>query len=126
MGEDHQMGSTSGDNVAVIRRAFDADASMLAEDAAWHFLSPVPELVAHFEGRDAIVEEWPKMLHELTGGTFTKRLVDVWPVGDDLVVAHVEVAMTIAGEHHQGSSVVVYRLADGVVSEGFDIPSALI
>jgi hypothetical protein len=34
--------------------------------------------------------------------------------------------MTIAGEHHQGSSVVVYRLADGVVSEGFDIPSALI
>jgi ketosteroid isomerase-like protein len=120
------MDSISDDNLALIRRALDADASVLAENAAWHFLSPVPELVAHFEGRDAIVEEWPKMLDELTGRTFTKRVVDVWPVGDDLVVAHVEVDMTIAGQHHQGSSVVVYRLAGGLVSEGFDIPSSLI
>jgi ketosteroid isomerase-like protein len=120
------MGSISDDNVALIRRALDADTTVLAENVAWHYLSPVPELVAHFEGRDAIVDEWPRMLDQLTGGTFTKRVVDVWAVGDDLVVAHVEVDMTIAGEHHHGSSVVVYRVAEGLVIEGFDIPSALI
>jgi hypothetical protein len=31
--------------------------------------------------------------------------------------------MTIGDVRHQGSSVVVYRLADGVIVEGFDIPS---
>ena len=46
------MDSISSDNVALIRRAFDADSSTLAENVAWHFLSPDPELVAHFGGRD--------------------------------------------------------------------------
>ena len=63
------------------------------------------------------------MLDDLTDGTFNKRAVDIWPVGEDLVVAHVEVEMTIGGVRHHGSSVVVYRLADRVIIEGFDIPS---
>jgi len=66
------------------------------------------------------------MLDEVTSGTFSKRLTDVWAVGDDLVVAHVEVTMTIGGKDHNGSSVVVYRIAGGVVVEGFDTPSASI
>ena len=36
---------------------------------------------------------------------------------------HVEVAMTIGDARYQGTSVLVYRLAGGVIIEGFDIPS---
>ena len=103
-----------------------SDSDAVADDVLWHFLSPIPELVAHFEGRDQAMIDVPKMLDELTGGTFSKRVVDVWPVGSDLVVAHVEVEMTIDGVHHAGSSVIVYRVAGGMVVEGFDIPSASI
>lgn len=120
------MPSTSGDNVELIRRALASDPTALAGNVVWHFQSPVPELVAHFEGRDAVMNDWPKMLDEATGGTFKKRLVDVWTVGNDLVVAHVEVEMTIDGVQRKGSSVVVYRVLDGAVIEGFDIPSASI
>jgi hypothetical protein len=113
-------------NVAVVRRVLSSDSDAVAEDVLWHFLSSIPELVAHFEGRDHAMTDVPKMLDDLTGGTFSKRVVDVWPVGSDLIVAHVEVEMVIDGVQHAGSSVIVYRVADGMVVEGFDIPSASI
>jgi hypothetical protein len=50
----------------------------------------------------------------------------VWPVGPDLVVANVHVDMNVKGEHRAGSTVVVYRVANGYIVEGFDVPSALI
>jgi hypothetical protein len=118
--------STPSENAAVVRRALSSDVHAVAEDVVWHFLSPVPELVAHFDGRDQAMTDVPRMLDDLTGGTFSKRVVDVWPVGTDLVVAHVEVDMTIDGVQHSGSSVLVYRLAHGRVVEAFDIPSASI
>jgi hypothetical protein len=116
----------TSENLELVRRAFDGDSSTLHESVVWHFQSPVPDLVAHFRGRTEVVHDWPRMLDELTGGTFAKRLVDVWSIGPDLAVAHVEVTMTIGGEQHNGSSVVVYRIAEGVVVEAFDIPSAAI
>ena len=114
------------ENVDVVRHALESNPDSMAEDVLWHFLSPIPELVAHFEGRDQALIEVPKMLDDLTSGSFSKRVIDVWPVGNDLVVAHVEVEMTLDGVHHAGSSVIVYRVAGGVVVEGFDIPSASI
>ena len=98
----------------------------MAENVVWHFLSPVPELAATYEGRDQVMIDWPKMLNDLTGGTFSTRIVDVWPVGFDLVVAHVEVEMSIEGVHHAGSAVSVCRVAGERVVEMFDIPSASI
>lgn len=80
----------------------------------------------HFVGKDQVTVDLPRMLDDLTGGTFTKSAVDIWPVGEDLVVVHIEVEMAIGDVHHRGSSVVVYRLADGLIVEGFDIPSASI
>jgi hypothetical protein len=116
----------SSANVELVRRGFDDDPNAFHESVVWHFQSPVPDLVRHFSGRDELLRDLPRMLDEVTSGTFSKRLTDVWAVGDDLVVAHVEVTMTIGGEDHNGSSVVVYRIAGGVVVEGFDIPSASI
>jgi hypothetical protein len=114
---------TQRGNVEVIRRALDSDPDALADNVVWHFQSPTHDLVMHFDGKDKVLNDWPRMLDDLTDGTFNKRAVDIWPVGDDLVVAHIEVEMTIGDVRHHGSSVVVYRLADGVIIEGFDIPS---
>jgi len=112
-------------NVELVRRAFQSnEPTLLAEGVAWHFLPAASEPAVHFEGREQVSVEWPTMLEQLTSGTFHKQLVDVWPVGEDLVVAHVEVEMTMNGVRRAGSTVVVYRVADGVVVEGFDIPSA--
>jgi uncharacterized protein len=123
-GQPGQMTSTQRRNVALIRRALDSDPETLSDGIVWHFESANPDLVMHFEGKEQVANHWPRMLDDLTGGTFTKRAVDIWPVGEDLVVAHVEVEMTIDDVRHAGSSVVVYRLMDGGIVEGFDIPSA--
>lgn len=117
------MTPTQEANVQLVRRAFEWDPAVLADDMVWHFQSPVREFVAHFEGKDHAVNDWVRMRDQSTGGTFTQRVMDIWPVGDDLVVAHVEVDMTIDDVRHQGPSVLVYRLAGGVIIEGFDIPS---
>jgi hypothetical protein len=113
-------------NVAVVHRHLSSDPDAVTDDVSWHFLSPLPDLVSHYEGRHQAMVEVPQMLAALTAGTFSKRVIDVWPVGSDLAVAHVDVEMTIDGVEHSGSSVIVYRLADGKVVEGFDIPSASI
>jgi hypothetical protein len=102
----------------------ESDPDALDDNVVWHFMSPQPDLVMHFEGKEAVTTDWPRILDDLSEGTFSKSGVDVWPVGEDLVVAHVEVDMTIGDVRHLGSSVVVYRLVDGVITEGFDIPSA--
>jgi hypothetical protein len=49
-----------------------------------------------------VINDWPRMLEDLTDGTFNNRAVDTWPVGEDLVVAHIEVEMTIGDVRHQG------------------------
>ena len=120
------MTEAQAQNVAVVHRALASDLDAVAEDVSWHFLSPVAELVSHYEGRHQAMVEVPQMLADLTDGTFAKRVIDVLPVGRDLAVAHVEVEMTIEGVEHSGSSVIVYRVAGGKVVEGFDIPSASI
>ena len=126
IGQSAWVTSEQAENVAVVRRVLSSDWDAVADDVLWHFLSPIPELVAHFEGRDQAMIEVPRMLDELTGGTFSTSVVDVWPVGSDLVVAHVEVEMSIDGVRHAGRSVIVCRVADGMVGEWFDIPSASI
>jgi hypothetical protein len=68
------------------------------------------------------MHDWPRMLDDLTGGSFAKRVIDIWPVGEDLVVARMSrPKMTIGDVYHHGSGVVVHRLADRAIVEGFDI-----
>ena len=54
---------------AAVRAAFEDGGSSMAADVVWHFLAADPELVATFEGRDAVTVQWPAMLHQLTSGT---------------------------------------------------------
>jgi hypothetical protein len=111
-------------NVAIVRRALDSDPDVLDEHLAWHFQSPYRGSTRHFEGKHQYTTEWLDRPHAANEGSFHQRAAAIWPLGDDLVVAHMEVAMTIDDIPHQGSSVLVYRVANGAVVEGFDIPSA--
>ena len=122
IGQSERVTPTQEANVELVRRALEWDPAVLANDMVWHFQSPVREFVAHFEGKDRALNDWVRMRDQSTGGTFKQRVLDIWPVGNDLVVAHVEVDMTIGDVRHQGTSVLVYRLVGGVVVEGFDIP----
>ena len=120
------MTSTQRGNAELVRRALEDDPDVYADSIVWHFECPFPEYIARFDGKDQVLTEWPKMLDEMMGGTFSKRVAGIWPVGDDMVVAHIEIEMTVDGVHREGSGVMVYRVADGAVTEVFDIPSASI
>jgi uncharacterized protein len=117
------MTATQQANVEIVRRALEWDPDVLAEDMVWHFQSPYRDFVAHFEGKHTAMNDWITMRDDATGGTFRQRPVEFWSLAEDLVAVHVDVEMSIGGVRHSGSSVVVYRLADGLVVEGFDIPS---
>jgi hypothetical protein len=116
--------ATQNPNVEIVRRALEWDPDVLAEDMVWHFQCPVPDFVAHFEGKEKALKDWIKMRDDATGGTFKQRAVDIWPIADDLVAVHVDVEMSVGDAPRRGSSVVVYRLANGLVVEGFDIASS--
>jgi hypothetical protein len=116
--------ATQRANVELVRRALEGDQDVLDERMAWHFQSPYRESVLHFDGKYQYTTGWLNLRRAATGDSFRQRAAAIWPLGDDLVVAHVEVAMTENDVPRQGSSVVVYRVADGAVIEGFDIPSA--
>ena len=85
-GQSERVAETQEANVELVRRALEWDPAVLADDMVWHFQSPVRELVAQFEGKDHAANDWVKMRDESTGGTFKQRVVDVWPVGEDLLL----------------------------------------
>jgi hypothetical protein len=114
--------ATQQRNVELVRRSLEWDQDVLDEHVTWHFQSPYREFVLHTEGRYEFANAWLNIHEGATG--LRQRAAAIWPLGDDLVVAHVEVAMTGDNVPRQDDSVVVYRLADGAVIEGFDIPSA--
>ena len=49
------MPSTPDDNVEIVRRAIESEPDAVAENIMWHFQSPIPEQVSHFQGREAVL-----------------------------------------------------------------------
>jgi hypothetical protein len=53
-----------------------------------------------------------------SGGTYAPTLLDVYALGDELVVAHMSESAQIAGEHGAGNVAVTFKLVDGKIVEG--------
>ncbi|MGH8978072.1 MAG: hypothetical protein ACRDV7_08370 [Acidimicrobiia bacterium] len=65
------MNEFQAQNVAVVHRGLASDPDAVTDDVSWHFLSPLPDLVSHYEGRHQAMVEVPQMLADLTAGTFS-------------------------------------------------------
>ena len=116
------------ENAALVRRIFAAFAEkngyalrdVFATDAVWR----VPgsgALAGTFEGRDAIFRFLGKLPKE-TDGTYSSELVDVL-ASDDRAAALYRARGTRRGRTLELDQVLLFRLAEGVVTEVLALPS---
>ena len=94
-----------------------------ADSFVWHYFNQeIPDLAGDYEGFDGLCAFFDK-LGALTGGTFSVNAKDVWAIGDELVVAHANPAMTLEGQTFETDAAVVWRIVDGRIAEAWDIPA---
>ena len=98
-------------------------ADLFAEDFVWHFFIPrLPDVEGDYVGLSGLQTFLEKMV-ALTEGTFDVDPISVTAVGDELVVMHNKIRMTLQGMPIETDVVVVWRIVDGRFSEVWDIPS---
>jgi ketosteroid isomerase-like protein len=88
-----------------------------AEDAVWHHLGACHH-AGTYRGRQAIIAEIMTSMIQDSGGTYAPTLLDVYAMGDELVVAHMSESAQIAGEHGEGHVAVTFKLVGGKIVEG--------
>lgn len=115
-------------NLAVLAkldlRDLDASADVLSDDFVWHYFNPkLPDLEGDYVGVEGF-KRFFAILAEKTGGTFTVEPISATPVGDELIVVHTRNTMEFGESSISVHVVVVYRIVDGKIKEGWDIPSA--
>ena len=112
------------ENVAVMRRAYDAfntgDIETLTElfdeSAVWHLPGRSP-YADDYQGRDATLAYFGQ-LAEQTGGTFRAELKHLAADGDDLVVGIQRSTGDRNGKHLDVGNSIVFELKDGRVVDG--------
>ncbi|MBQ4820280.1 nuclear transport factor 2 family protein [Aquimarina sp. MMG016] len=96
---------------------------ILAEDAVWHYFNPeLPELQGDYIGLEGFMGFFKKMATK-TEGTFKVNPISITPVGDELVVTHVKNSMVFEDQQMEIDAIVVWRIVDGKIKEGWDIPA---
>jgi ketosteroid isomerase-like protein len=114
----------SEENVAVMRRAYDAfntgDMDTLTEvfdeSMVWH-LPGRSSYADDYQGRDATLAYFGQ-LAEQTGGTFRAELKHLAADGDDLVVGIQRSTGDRNGKHLDVGNSIVFELKDGRVVDG--------
>ncbi|MEO1241874.1 MAG: nuclear transport factor 2 family protein [Pseudomonadota bacterium] len=113
-------------NISVLKRFNPSDVAasvdVLSEDAVFHYINPEwPEMEGDYTGRVGFLSFFTKIA-ESTNGTFKVNPISATPLGDELVVAHVRNTMTFPDRRIELEAVVLWRIADGRIAEGWDIP----
>ena len=104
----------------------DASTNIIAENFIWHYFNPrLPELHGDYHGIEGFKEFFAK-LYEISNGSFHSKVIDRRVVGDELVV--IQVCNQLVLEAFEGDTIeidviVVWRIVDGKIVEGWDIPS---
>jgi ketosteroid isomerase-like protein len=99
-------------------------AGVFAEGVVWHYFNPrLPMLAGDYAGIDGIATFFEKVAQH-TNGTFRMQPVSATPIGDELVVTHARLALTLAGRPIETDVVVVWRVQGGRIAEVWDIPAA--
>ena len=96
-------------------------ASILADSVKWH----VPgrsRFAGDFEGRDAVIRCWEEY-GELIGSSSTIDLVSVF-ADDRLAIAIEHFTAERNGKRYDRHDLVVYRIKDGKVAEGWVYPES--
>ncbi len=105
-------------------RDLDASAALFSDNFVWHYFNPK---LADVEGDYIGVEGLKKffaIIADKTGGTFNVEPISVMNFGEELVVVHARDTMVFESSSIALDVAVVWRIVDGKIAEGWDIPSA--
>ena len=101
----------------------DASASIIAENFTWHYFNPkLPELDGKYYGVEGF-KEFFKKLAETSKGSFQINIIDARPIGDELVFTQTRNRLMFESDIIEFDVVVVWRIVNEKISEGWDIPS---
>ena len=104
-------------------RDLDASAALFSDDFVWHFFNPrLPDVQGDYVGVEGL-KAFFKAMAGKTKGTFNVQPVSVTPVGNELLVVHVQDTMDLGGAPVETDAVVVWRIVDGKITEAWDIPA---
>ncbi|EAR01316.1 nuclear transport factor 2 family protein [Maribacter sp. HTCC2170] len=114
-------------NIAVLQQFNPANISgsivIIAEDAIFHYYNPMlPDMQGDYLGRQGFVDFFGKLAGK-SKGTFKVTPLSITPMGNELVVTHVEDNMILNGQQLKIDAVVVWRIIDGKIKEAWDIPA---
>ncbi len=107
-------------------RNLDTCKNIIADNFIWHYFNPkLPELEGDYRGIEELKIFFAK-LAEISNGSFQVNVIDGRAVGDELVV--IQTCNRIKSEASEGDAidtdvVVVWRVVNGKIAEGWDIPS---
>ncbi len=104
----------------------DACTNIFADNFIWHYFNPrLPELEGNYRGIEGLKGFFAK-LAEISNGSFQANVIDSRTVGDELVVAQACNRLSLEafeGDTIETDVVVVWRIVNGKIVEGWDIPS---
>lgn len=101
----------------------DACKGIFADGFVWHYFnSELPELDGDYRGVEGLKEFFAK-LGGKSNSSFQVSPIDGRPAGDELVVTQVRNRMELDGRPIEFDAVVVWRIVDSEIAEGWDIPA---
>ncbi|WP_084532526.1 hypothetical protein [Arenibacter palladensis] len=89
----------------------------------WRFFNPViPEISGDYKGIDGILKLFQK-LEIISFGSFKYESKKHIPIGDELIISHVNSKLQINGTHVGFDTVLVCRIINNKITEIWNIPS---
>lgn len=124
------MAEAAHPNISLLQkldiRNLDACANIIADNFIWHYFNPKrPELEGDYRGIEGLKGFFAK-LAEVSNDSFQANVIDGRAVGDELVVTQTCNRLTLEaleGNTIEFDVVVVWRIVNGKIAEGWDIPS---
>ena len=105
-------------------RDLNASAALFSDDFVWHYFNPkLPDVEGDYLGVDGL-KKFFAIIAGKTGGTFRVEPISGVNFGDELVVVHARDTMEFEDNPIALDVAVVWRVVDGKIAEGWDIPSA--
>jgi hypothetical protein len=104
---------------------FEGAEEILDRDFVWHYVNPrVRRLEGDYRGLNG-VRIFFKNLKNVTDNTFEIEPISIVPFGEEFVVSHANLKLTLESMQIETESVILWRVHDGRIFEAWDIPAIL-